>query len=97
MTISQAMSIAQNNTFRDRIQFLMIKAAVANLNGETPSSATVLLGQRILKGQENVSLWAIAAITNATIMAGAHQDDGSTIIDSDLEFVINSLWTAFSL
>lgn len=97
MTISQAMNIAQNSVFRDRIQYLMIKAAVANLNGETPSSATILLGQRILKGQENVSLWAIAAITNATIMAGAHQDDGSTIVDGDLEFTINSLWTAFSL
>ncbi len=97
MNVSTAMGIAQSSPFRDRVKFFMVKAAVANLNGEAPSSATVLLGQRILKGIEPVEQWSIAAISNATIMAGAHTPDGSSIIDTDLEFTINSLWPAFEM
>jgi hypothetical protein len=97
VNITTAMRIEKNDDFRDRIYFLMTKAAVAKLNAESPTSADILVGQRILDGTEPVRPWVVATLTNSTIMAGAHQDDGSTIQDSDLEFQINSLWTAFSL
>lgn len=96
MTQFELSQIARSNDFKSRIEYLMVKAAVAKLNGEAPTAADILLGQRILKGQESVALWAVAAVTNASIAAGAHQLDGSTITDNDLEFTVNSLWSAFA-
>jgi len=80
-----------------RVRYLMVKAALAKLNAETPSQADIILGQRILDGAESVDQWALAALTNPSIAAGAHADDGSTIQDVDLEFSVNSLWAAFAL
>lgn len=83
-------------SFKMRIQYLMVKAAIAKLNAANPSSADILLGQKILDGKEEVSMWALGALTNPSIAAGAHSSDGSSIIDPDLEFAVNSLWPAFS-
>lgn len=79
-----------------RVQYLMVKAAVAKLNAANPSSADILLGQRILKGAEPLDQWCLGALTNPTIAAGAHAIDGSTIVEGDLEFSVNSLWDAFA-
>lgn len=81
---------------RMRVQYLMVKAALAKLAAAEPSSADILLGQRVLKGTEPIDQWALGALTNPSIAAGAHQIDGSTILDADLEFAVNSLWHAFS-
>lgn len=86
----------RSEQFQMRVQYLMVKAAIAKLNAANPSSADVLLGQRILDGAEPVDKWALGALTNATIAAGAHAMDGSTIVDGDLEFAVNSLWDAFA-
>lgn len=97
MTIHQAMRITHNPDFQDRVLFLMVKAAVSILNG-TPDESDTLLGQRILKNQESRDMWVLASLaSNASIMAGAHAEDGSTIPDNDLEFSINSLWASFKL
>lgn len=87
----------RSEALRMRVQYLMVKAALAKLAAETPSSADILLGQRVLKGEEPLDSWALGALTNPTIAAGAHQTDGSTITDGDLEFAVNSLWPAMSL
>lgn len=87
----------RSEQFRMRIQYLMVKAALAKLNAETPSSGDILLGQRILDGAESVDQWALGALTNMSIAAGAHAEDGSTITEGDLEFAVNSLWAAFAL
>lgn len=92
----QLANIAENADFQRRVRYLMTKAAIAVLNG-TPDSADVLLGQRILDGTEPVYQWALAVLTNSTIAAGAHAQDGSSIIEGDLEFAVNSLWPAFKL
>jgi hypothetical protein len=75
----------------------MIKAALAKLNAANPPSPDILLGQRILDLAEPVLAWALGCVNNPSIAAGAHNATGSTITDSDLEFTVNSLWTAFSL
>ncbi len=87
----------RSEQFRMRVQYLMVKAALAKLNAADPPAADVLLGQAILDGKESVDQWALAALTNPSIAAGAHADDGSTIQDADLEFSVNSLWAAFAL
>jgi len=89
-------NIAENIDFQRRVKFLMTKAAIAQLNSETPSQQTVALGQRILRGAEPVTSWALAVVTNSTIASGNHTQSGSTIPEGDLEFVVNSLWLAFS-
>lgn len=89
-------NIARNSDFQLRVNFLVVKAAVANLSASLPEAGTVLLGQRILKGQEPVERWAMACVTNPSIAAGLHEPDGSTIAEGDLEYTINSLWNAFA-
>lgn len=97
MDIFSLTGIAHNTDFQARIQYLMTKAAVAKLNAATPSQADTILGQKILNGSANVAAWALAVVTNPTIAAGAHSANGSTIVDSDLEFTVNSLWAAFAV
>lgn len=82
---------------RMRIEYLMAKAALAKLAEQSPSAADILLGQRILKRTEQVDSWALGALCNASIAAGAHAIDGSTITEGDLEFAVNSLWPAMAL
>lgn len=97
MTQYQLAQMARHEALQRRIEYLMVKAALAKLNAQNPPQADILLGQRILKGQESVLAWALAALTNSTIAAGAHAEDGATIVDNDLEFAVNSLWSAFAL
>lgn len=89
-------NIARNPNFQLRVNLLTVKAALANLAATDPTPGSVLLGQRILKGVESVERWAMAAVTNPAIAAGAHAEDGSSIADADLEFTVNSFWTAFA-
>jgi len=97
MIIQELSVIAEQPDFQRRVRYLMIKAAISKLNAATPTAADILLGQRIVDLSEPVLAWALACVTNPSIAAGAHNATGSTITDSDLEFTVNSLWTAFSL
>lgn len=87
----------RSDALRMRIDYLMTKAALAQLAAQSPSAATILLGQRILNRTEPVDAWALGALTNPSIAAGAHAIDGSTITEGDLEFAVNSLWPAMAL
>lgn len=87
----------RSEALRMRVQYLMTKAALAQLAAASPTAADILLGQRILNGSEPLDGWALGALTNPTISAGAHAMDGSTITDGDLEFAVNSLWPAMAL
>lgn len=97
MTQIELANMAARQDFQGRINYLMVKAAVAKLNGEAPSAADKLLGQSILDAREPLLPWALGALGNPSIAAGAHASDGSTISDGDLEFAVNSLWPAFAL
>ncbi len=92
----QLANIARNSDFQLRVNLLTVKAALANLAAAQPTPGTVLLAQRILKGEEWVERWAMACVTNPSISAGAHEADGSSILDGDLEFTVNSFWNAFA-
>lgn len=92
----ELMKIAGHPDFLQRIRYLQVKAALAVLNG-SPDSADELLGQKILNDEEPLEPWAVGALCNATIAAGAHAADGSTIVDDTLEFVVNSLWPAMKV
>lgn len=97
MQVFELTGVAANSDFQARVRYLMVKAAIAKLNAQSPTSGDILLGQKILNGSANVGAWALACVTNSTIAAGAHSANGSTIVDSDLEFTVNSLWSAFAV
>lgn len=96
MTQYELAQLAKVTVFQDRIEYLMVKAALAKLNASNPPQADILLGQRILDGVEPVHRWTLAVLCNPTIAAGAHVADGSTITEGDLEFAVNSVWSAFA-
>lgn len=97
MTQYELAQMARNDQLRMRVEYLMVKAALAQLASQSPSSPTILLGQRILRGTEPLLPWCLGALTNSTIAAGAHALDGSTITAGDLEFAVNSLWSAMEM
>lgn len=97
MDINKMASIANTPLFQQRVDSLVTKLAVYKLSLETPPSADLILGQKILDGKEPILPWAYAVLYNETIAAGAHTDDGGTIADGDLETAINALWLPFSL
>lgn len=94
MDIAGLTAIGRTFAFQQRVNYLMVKASVAILNG-TPDAADILLGQRILDGGESVQTWAIAVLGDSGIAAGAHTGDGDTITDGTLETTVNAVWSAF--
>lgn len=90
-------NLARNSTLQRRIEYLMVKAAIAKLAEVNPTDAAKLLGQRILDGDEPLLQWTLGALTNPSIAAGAHNSDGSSITEGDLEFAVHSLWAAFEV
>jgi hypothetical protein len=95
-TAIQMAKIAIDTDFLKRVEYFMSRKALAVAAG-TPDTNDQALIQKVLDGQESVRSWSIAAVTNATIASGTHAGDGSTIPDNDLEFQINTQWTAFKV
>ena len=91
--------IANDPDFQKRVEYFMSRKAlaVAAQTNPLPDGNDLTLIQRISRGEESVRLWALAATTNATISAGTHAGDGSTISDSDLEYQVYQQWTAFKV
>lgn len=92
-------TIANNPNFQRRVEYYMTRKALA-VTGQTdpvPSPNDMALVQKILRGAESVRLWAVAACTNYSIATGTHEEDGSTISDSDLEYQVNQQWAAFKV
>ena len=91
--------IANDPDFQKRVEYYMCRKAlaVAAETNPAPDGNDNALIQKILRGQESVRLWAVAACTNATIAAGTHAGDGSTIVDGDLEYQVYQQWVAFKV
>lgn len=98
-TAIQMSKIAIDPDFQKRVEYYMTRKALA-VSAQTdpvPDPNDEALIQKILRGNESVRLWAVAACTNATIAAGTHAGDGSTISDSDLEYQVYQQWSAFKV
>jgi len=91
--------IANDPDFQKRVEYYMTRKAlaVAAQTEPVPDPNDDALIQKILRGNESVRLWSVAACTNATIAAGTHAGDGSTIADGDLEYQVYQQWTAFKV
>lgn len=95
-TIAELTIIAQNTDFQRRVAFLMMEKALA-VATDSPTAGDMALVQKILDGRENAASWALAAVTNATIAAGTHTEDGTSISDGDLRYQIYQQWLAFRI
>ena len=85
-----------DETFKDKTKFYLIKAAIAVMNeaGTVEHHAKrVQFAHRVLTGGFQIENYTLGITTNPTIKAHI---DGGTSYDSDLEFVVNSLFTAYS-
>lgn len=91
--------IANDPDFQKRVEYYMTRKAlaVAAQTDPAPDPNDEALIQKILRGNESVRLWAVAACTNYTIATGTHAGDGSTIVDSDLEYQVYQQWPAFKV
>jgi hypothetical protein len=96
MNISDLTQIARNNTFQARVEYLVIEKALA-VSAGSPTAAENALIQKVLNGAEPMLPWSIALVTDATIAAGTHSLDGSTITDAAIRTEVGQIWSAFVL
>lgn len=95
MTYAQSADLATESAFARRVQIAAIEAALAVSNEapvadhETYSSKRVALAQQLIRdyGVNDSLTWAV--VTNSTISAA-----GLDCTDSDIQFVITTVWDA---
>lgn len=94
--------IAEANGFQDRVRLFVHKAAhaVYSEGGAVANHALrIALADKILIGDVNIRLWAYSCMTNATLQTNGQVEDANNvngISDSDLEFVVNSIYNAYA-
>ena len=82
--------------FQDKIRFFMVKAAIsvmAEINTTDFHTERAAYAIKILSGTASVDAYALGVSANDTVKA---KIDAETDYDSDLEFVVNSLFTAYA-
>lgn len=98
MTITDAVRAATDEKdFRDRVQFLIVKSAIAIFNEAVITAMHVerlALAKLILSGPETqVTRFALAAMTQPMPLAAARH---SAIADNDLENAINGVYNSLT-
>lgn len=94
MAAADSMTVAINGAFQDRVRYFLVKAAVAVMAeaGNTAGHALrVTYANAVLAGSAPITPVSVAVTTNATVAAA-----GFAATDGDLEFVVNSLFSALS-
>ena len=85
-----------NVDFQEKVKFYVIKAAIA-IMAEAASvdhhTERVAYAVKVLNDTSSIPMYSLGVSVNATVKA--HIDAG-TSYDSDLEFVVNSLFTAYA-
>lgn len=94
MASIDAMELAKDEGFQRRVKHFMQKAAIAvmaELLNTTGHNDRVIYAKKVLDGSASTTEYAIAVVTNSTVAAA-----GESVSDNDLEFTVNSMFTAFS-
>lgn len=102
ISYQEVFEVAQQPGIQARVKALMQKAAIAVMN-EAGSTAghtqRVAFAGLVLNGQASVLQYTIGVLTNSTIMAEADTNGvtgGNSIPDNDLEFAVNSAYSAYA-
>ena len=94
MNLSTANEVSNVESLQARIQYFLVKAAVAIATEEPEVAARRKLAAAILNNALNTRIVTLMVLSNATIAA---MEDPTTATDSDLEFTVNSLIPALIL
>ncbi|SRR6266498_2564908 len=100
LSAADAYTVSTQVVFQSRVKFFMQKAAIAVLSEASSTDGhgvRVNLAYKILYGQINPSEYALAVMTNSTLQTEGTVANGTNgISDSDLEFAVNSVFSAFA-
>lgn len=92
-------TIANDYYFQGRCLYALTVAAVAIINGQSPSSQQVAYCNEVLQGNINGLQVARTVLTNSTIAAeatAASLPGCTTIPDGDIQFAVNSIFSALA-
>ena len=96
MAVIDWMQVANEKGFQRKVKYYMQKAAVAILGEDAQTAGhaeRIVYASKILSGEASVYEFSVGVVTNATI---AGEIDAQTDFDSDLEFVVNSMFNDFA-
>ncbi len=100
LTAETAAQVAKQSAFMSRVHFFMAKGAVAVLSEATSTaghSQRAFYASRVLNGDASILQFSLAVLTNSTLQGeGTVSGTNNDISDSDLEFAINSMFSAFA-
>ena len=96
----KAVIAGRNSHFQGRIKHFMEKAAIAVMAEAiaTPGHTERLAyAATVLDGTAQVIEYTVAVLTNSTVLAAVGTDgDTASVTDADLEFTVNSMFSAFA-
>ncbi len=96
MAVLDYMQVANEKGFQRKVKYYMQKAAIAILGEDSETTGhteRVAYASKILSGEASVLEFSVGVVTNTTI---AGKIDAGTDYDSDLEFVVNSMFNDFA-
>jgi hypothetical protein len=99
-TSVEVVQVVKLGQFQRRVNYFVVKAAVAVMN-EDPLTANhterVAFANSVFVSDYNLEQYTNSILANPTIMSGLTVSDaGNGVTDSDLEFVVNSVYDAFA-
>lgn len=99
-TFSQIANIANQTDFRNRVGYALSVASVsvyAEAGTTTGHAARAAYASKVLNGSFDLSGVVLGVLTNSTIASGAAQDvPGNSIADGDIQFAVNSIFSALA-
>jgi hypothetical protein len=104
MAVSESAAlVAANPVWLGRVQYQVLKAAVAiaNESDQTPNHTERLrLANRVLRGNLPITVFGWLVLTNGTVGTAIDAEEdptGDSVPDGDIEFVVSSVWDALAL
>lgn len=91
--------IATLTDLQNRVGIAMSSAAVAIYNESntvTGHTARAAYATKVLNGNYNLPAVCLAVLINSTIQSEAQNIAGNNILDSDIQFQVNSIWNALA-
>lgn len=88
--------VRNDQAFQGRVEYALYVAAVnvmAEVNTTLNHAARVVYAKTVLNGSAPIHPAVVAVLTNSTIAAAA---DSTAVVDSDIQFAVNSLFNALS-
>lgn len=104
MAAENCANLARYGIFQSRVDYFLKKAAIAVMAedvGTANHAERIVFARTALDGRVRIYDFALGVTTNPTLATTIGTSDESTanaaIPDNDLEFIVNSIFTAYSL